>query len=199
MREVVRAGAECWEPLPNPPCQASGFHPLVLWRSRQSKKDERNIEQFSEQSPAGNRIQASISQLHIPHGEFLFSQGSRQIALSPELSIRLALYLAKVPNDLSRTRSNAMQTAGRKKALYLSREGVQAQGSFEQAHVYCEEHGYRLWKGEPCRYDEPPLALDWVREVMKGLGIHMLLLPSLEHIHPSHIGSVVKDGVYSSR
>jgi hypothetical protein len=84
-----------------------------------------------------------------------------------------------------------MQTAGRKKALYLSREGGQAQGSFEQAQVYCEEHGYRLWKGEPCQHDDPPLALDWVREVMKGLGIHMLLLPSLEHIHPSHIGSIL--------
>lgn len=81
-----------------------------------------------------------------------------------------------------------MQAAKMKKTLYISREEKPSQGAFEQAQAYCKEYGYRLWKGEPCQSNEPGIALDWAREIMTALGIHLLLLPflpSLERIIPA--------------
>ncbi len=85
-----------------------------------------------------------------------------------------------------------MQVTGIHVALYLSQEGEHAQEGVEQAEAYCKEHGYHLWKGGIYQNDEPHIALDWVREVMNVLAIHTLLIPSLEHIHPNHIGYVLK-------
>jgi len=85
-----------------------------------------------------------------------------------------------------------MQVTGMRVALYLSQEGESDQDRIGQAEAYCEEHGYHLWKGGIYQNDGPHLALDWVREVMNVLAIHTLLIPSFEHIHPHHIGYILK-------
>jgi hypothetical protein len=86
-----------------------------------------------------------------------------------------------------------MQTDGKPIALYLSQGGVQKEVFVRKAEAYCWEHGYVLWSGDVYQEQdqESGIALEWVKEVMNGLAIHTLLIPSIQHIHPTDIGYVL--------
>lgn len=84
-----------------------------------------------------------------------------------------------------------MQHMCRRLALYLSQEGEHDQETMKLAQVYCEQHGYRLWKGEISQDDLPDMALDWIRDVVNALTPRLLLLPSLTHLHPAHLGAIL--------
>lgn len=84
-----------------------------------------------------------------------------------------------------------MQKFGERVALSLSRKGAQAEAFMRKAQAYCEEHGYVLWNGEISLEQEPHIALDWVREIMNLLSIPVLLLASLQSIHPTDLGHVL--------
>jgi hypothetical protein len=86
-----------------------------------------------------------------------------------------------------------MQNDGKPIALYLSQGGAQREDFIQKAEAYCQQHGYVLWNGDVYqdRDQEPHIALDWVREVMNGLTIHTLLLPSIQYIHPTDTGYIL--------
>lgn len=73
-------------------------------------------------------------------------------------------------------------------ALYLSQEGEDTQSFLRRAEAYCKEHRFHLWIGEIFQEQEPHLALDWIREIMDAITIHTILVPSLEHLHATHMG-----------
>jgi hypothetical protein len=86
-----------------------------------------------------------------------------------------------------------MQSDGKPVALYLSQGESHKEEFIRKAEAYCQEHGYILWNGDIYQEQdqEPNIALEWVKEVMNGLTIHTLLIPSLQHIHPTDIGAVL--------
>ena len=86
-----------------------------------------------------------------------------------------------------------MQKFGKRVALSLSQGGARAEEFMSRAQAYCEEHGYVLWNGD-IHHDqdqEPHIALDWVKEIMNSLAIHLLLIPTIQSIHPTDSGHVL--------
>src|SRR5262249_21761791 len=80
---------------------------------------------------------------------------------------------------------------GARIALCLSQGGTQTQDFMKHAEAYCEERGYYLWNGDIYQEQGSPIALDWIKEVMSSLAVRTLLIPSLEHIHPTNIGYIL--------
>ena len=80
---------------------------------------------------------------------------------------------------------------GKRAALYLNIVHRAEEDMVKKAQAYCTEYGYHLDKlhiYQDTNALQP--ALIWLKDAMEHFEIHVVLLPSLSHIH-KHLGPIL--------